>query len=177
METALQDYLNGLCCSATPPPLPVVNFKVMSNDWAGEGVTDQASFNSTFSVNTSFFEIVGSDINATIVSSLMPSGLLDLSSKQISKIKLLSWSGMTSLVASDNPLAPLNMQAPFSSSLQNIQFADCSFELFTYTTMEAWANTLHSTSTGIIDFTGNIDSVSGTNLEAILLSKGWNVIS
>ena len=177
METALQNYLNGLCCSATPPPPPVVNFKVMSNDWAGEGVTDQASFNSTFSVNTSFFEIVGTEINATIVSSLVPGALLDLSSKQISKIKLLSWSGLTSLVVSNNPLAPLNMQAPFSTSLQNIQFSNCSFELFTYTTMETWANALHSTSTGILDFTGNIDSVAGTNLEAILLSKGWNVIS
>ena len=177
METALQDYLNGLCCSAPPPPLPVVNFKVMSNDWAGVGVTDQASFNSTFSVNTSFFEIVGSDINATIVNSLVPGALLDLSNKQISKIKLLSWAGITSLVASNNPLAPLNMQAPFSSSLQNIQFANCGFEFFTYTAMEPWANNLHSTSTGIIEITGNIDSVVGTNLEAILLSKGWNVIS
>ena len=91
METSLQNYLNGLCCSATPPPPPVVNFKVMSNDWAGEGVTDQASFNSTFSVNTSFFEIVGTEINATIVSSLVPGALLDLSSKQISKIKLFNF--------------------------------------------------------------------------------------
>ncbi len=177
MDTTLQNYLNGLCCSAPPPPAPVVNFKVMSNDWAGLGVTDQASFNSTFFVNTSFFEIVGSDINATIVSSLMPGALLDLSNKQISKIKLLSWSGMTSLVASNNPLAPLNMEAPFPSSLQNIQFSNCGFELFTYTAMETWANSLHSTSTGLVEFTGNIDSVVGTNLEAILLSKGWNVIS
>jgi hypothetical protein len=69
------------------------------------------------------------------------------------------------------------MEAPFPSSLQNIQFSNCGFELFTYTAMETWANSLHSTSTGLVEFTGNIDSVVGTNLEAILLSKGWNVIS
>jgi len=42
--------------------------------------------------------------------------------------------------------------------------------------METWANSLPVSTGKDILFVNNIDSVSGTNLEAILISKGWNVI-
>jgi len=45
-----------------------------------------------------------------------------------------------------------------------------------YTASETWATGLHIAPIGgNISFANNIDSVSGTNLETILLGKGWIV--
>jgi hypothetical protein len=47
-----------------------------------------------------------------------------------------------------------------------------------YTASEPWANGMHTApSGGVIYLNDNTDSASGTNLEAILISKGWNVLS
>jgi hypothetical protein len=46
-----------------------------------------------------------------------------------------------------------------------------------YTASESWANNLHNApSGGTISFSSNTDSATGTNLEAILTSKGWAVL-
>jgi len=45
-----------------------------------------------------------------------------------------------------------------------------------YTASEPWANAMSVIpARGVISFTGNINSVSGTTLETILISKGWTV--
>jgi Leucine-rich repeat (LRR) protein len=47
-----------------------------------------------------------------------------------------------------------------------------------YTQSEPWAEKLpEATNGGSIEFDGNLDSVSGTNLETILTSKGYTVVS
>ena len=47
-----------------------------------------------------------------------------------------------------------------------------------YTQSEPWAENLpEATNGGSIEFDGNLDSVSGTNLETILTSKGYTVVS
>ena len=47
-----------------------------------------------------------------------------------------------------------------------------------YTASEAWANSqLAFTNPCNVRFSGNIDSITGTNLEAILLTKNCVIIS
>jgi hypothetical protein len=65
---------------------------------------------------------------------------------------------------------------PLPQNLEDIFFDNNNFTLASYASMESWADNLHEGLSGnIISFTGNTDSVSGTNLESILINKGWNV--
>jgi hypothetical protein len=46
-----------------------------------------------------------------------------------------------------------------------------------YIETEAWANSMSVIpNRGSIYFTNNINSIAGTNLETILISKGWTVL-
>jgi hypothetical protein len=45
-----------------------------------------------------------------------------------------------------------------------------------YVASETWANGMHTAPSGsMIDLASNTDSASGTNLETILIAKGWTV--
>jgi hypothetical protein len=45
-----------------------------------------------------------------------------------------------------------------------------------YSASESWANGMHTApSGGTIEIQSNTNSASGTNLETILVSKGWTV--
>jgi hypothetical protein len=62
----------------------------------------------------------------------------------------------------------------------SLKILDLSYNLMTtagYTDSEAWANGLHTAPVaGGMFFNVNPESISGTNLQSILISKGWDVL-
>lgn len=147
MQTIVQDFFNDLCCP------PTYNFDVDSNDWAGAGIISQVTFETIVGCTCSSFVLSGNNIKAN-VTSVGNAGILDLSNKTINNINNLS------------------ISTSYNSLLLNNNLLTTS----SYIAMEIWANNLPNSNI-YADFSGNIDLVSGTNLEAILISKGWNVTS
>ena len=193
METALQDYLNGLCCSA--PPNTSYNFDVESSNWSSLGVTDQASFNFALNVTTNNFKITGNKIEANIISDL---GTLNIIGASITKVNYLSYNsslGNIQLSIASNQIfnfSPSTLGNFSSLILDNNQITTINFPLGwqpsnwiglrfnqltndSYSNMETWANSLGFSTGKDIFFNGNIDPISGTNLKTILESKGWTV--
>ena len=200
MDTTLQNYLNGLCCSAPPPPPPAnYNFDVESSNWAGAGITNQASFNSVLGVSTGSFQITGNKIEAEILT--ISSNLFNLNNTNVSKLNYITFEGIKDLRLDYNLIADFNPNLPLPSSLKSLflsnnqivsfaptyplppslQYLYLQNNLMTnngYVNSEAWANNqIPFTSSCEINFNANIDSVSGTNLEAILLTKNTIVLS
>jgi Leucine-rich repeat (LRR) protein len=198
MDTTLQNYLNGLCCSATPPT-PLYNFDVESSNWAGVGITNQASFNSVLGVATGAFQITGNKIQAEILTT--SSSMLNLINTNILKLNYITFEGIKDLRLDYNLIADFNPIFPLPSSLKSlylinnqmvsfaptyplppsVQYLSLKNNLITntgYSNSEAWANNqIPFTSSCEIDLNGNIDSVSGTNLESILLTKNATVLA
>jgi Leucine-rich repeat (LRR) protein len=262
MNTELQDYLNGICCSTSA----TYNFDVDSSDWAGGGITDQASFDSALGVTTDAFVLSGTNIKANILTTtdnilgfrgqtvtnvnyITVSGLLtlNLDANQIvdfnptialpsslqelylynneivtfnptialpSTLLTLNLAGnhivtfnptialpstLEFLELYDNQIVDFNPTIALPSSLQELYLGDNHIVTFNptialpstleflhldgnqmttagYIASEPWANGMHTaTSGGNIDLQFNSDSVSGTNLESILIAKGWAV--
>jgi hypothetical protein len=219
MQTELQDYFNRLCC---PTPVVNYNFDVDSSDWAGSGITDQASFESGLGVTTSDFLLSGNNIKANILTTI--GNAITLKSMQITNIGYITVSGLVNLNLSVNQIVTFNPTIALPSSLQSLNLSSNQIVTFNptialpsslqylaldinqivtfnptlplptslqilylssnqmttlgYTASEPWANGMHTApSGGVIYLNDNTDSASGTNLEAILISKGWNVLS
>jgi Leucine-rich repeat (LRR) protein len=237
MDIDIQNFFNTTCC-------PTYNFDVSSTSWTTEGVTNKASFESTFGVVVSDFDWSNTRIKAKIISNptslefvsvgivsvisvnfisivglsildlggnqltsfnpsiALPSGLsnLSLSYNQLASFnpsialpsalsifflggnQLTSFnpsialpSGLVYLEVNDNQLTSFNPSIALPSGLSNLSLSYNQFTLEGYTASEPWANSLPN-GTMTIDFSSNPDSVVGTNLEAILVSKGYNVI-
>jgi hypothetical protein len=113
METQLQDYFNGLCC---PPPVVTFNFDVDSSDWAGTGITDQASFDSVLGVTTDQFLLSGNNIKANILTTT--GNVLTLKSKQITNISYITVSGLIEISLEGNQIVTFNPSIALPSSLQ-----------------------------------------------------------
>jgi Leucine-rich repeat (LRR) protein len=217
METQLQDYFNGLCC---PTPVVTYNFDVDSSDWAGAGITDQASFDSVLGVTTSDFLLSGNNIKANILTT--NGNNINLLSRQITNIGYITVSGLIEIDLGSNQIATFNPTIALPSSLQNLYLADNQIVDFNptialpsslvflglhsnqivnfnpsialpsslqflnlssnqmttsgYTASEPWANGMHNApSGGAIEIHSNTNSATGTNLETILIAKGWTV--
>jgi hypothetical protein len=148
MQIITQGFFNGLCCEESI----IYNFDADAN-WQSVGIVSQITFDVINLVTTSDFVKNGNNIKANVIS-VGNAGILDLSGKTITNVNNLSISAyFYNLVLSNNLLT--------TSS---------------YTAMEAWANNLPNSNV-FVDFSNNIDSVSGTNLEVILISKGWSVLA
>jgi hypothetical protein len=198
LDPALQDYFNQICCTT---PTVTYNFDVDSSDWAGTGITDQASFDSVLGVTTSDFLLSGNNIKATITSLPTVKGkvTLSLNSKSITNVNYITVVNLETLNLNNNQIATFNpiLSLPSSlqdlylgynqliifnptialpSSLEDLEIVGNQMTLASYTASESWANGMHTApSGGVISFTNNIDSVAGTNLETILVNKGWTV--
>lgn len=85
------------------------------------------------------------------------------------------FSSLTYLDLRNNQFANFNPSGDFSNLIY-LSLANNQLTTSAYTEMETFANTLSFIS-GNFYFKGNPDSVSGTNLEAILISKGRTVIA
>jgi Leucine-rich repeat (LRR) protein len=80
------------------------------------------------------------------------------------------------LYLSTNQIVTFNPSIPLPGSLNTLDLAVNQMTTAGYTGSEPWANAMTVIpSRGNISFSGNIDTVSGTNLETILTAKGWTV--
>ena len=188
MQQAIQDYLNGLCCPE--PVVPLFNFDVTANWATGDAnfpVTDQSSFEAFLASREGLVDFCNLT-NITITDFVLTNGrlqcnltangtILDLTLMGITQC--LSFGNITGLIQVyfiSNNMSAFNPNFGLQNSLEVIDLTDNQFTTASYTSMEFWANNLHNApSGGIIIFSNNIDSVTGTNLEAILISKGWTV--
>ena len=81
-------------------------------------------------------------------------------------------SSLTELYLSSNQIVTFNPTIALPSSLTTLDLSFNQMDLAGYTASEVWANSQPAfTNPCIVVFGGNTDSISGTNLEAILLTK------
>ena len=78
----------------------------------------------------------------------------------------------------NNQIITFDPTIALPSSLQSLYLNNNQMTIAGYTASETWANTQPIfTSLCNVSFNSNIDDVSGTNLESILISKNCNVIT
>jgi hypothetical protein len=122
------------------------------------------SFNPTLPLyeQTTTLQIINDSINGFNPTLPLPSNLMYLELDNNSNLSSSTFCNTNSL--------PI--------TLTSIKLNNCSFTLADYSNLESWANAQPSfTNTCIVNLEANIDSVSGTNLESILISKNCNVIA
>ena len=86
-------------------------------------------------------------------------------------------SSLTELYLKGNQIVIFNPTIALPSSLTYLYLSNNQMTLAGYTESEAWANAQPAfTNPWVVIFGGNIDSITGTNLEAILLTKNCVII-
>ena len=152
------------------------NFDLTSSRWASQRVTDEVSFidwlgyKGLTNIVVTDFNFVGDRIFCNMTADgtyydLSISGLVN-----VDKIGVVS--GLTTLDLFSNEIKAFNPPIPLPSSLTTLNLGFNQMTLAGYTASEAWAtNQPAFTNPCNVSFIGNFDSVSGTNLEAILLTK------
>mgnify|MGYP003602450220 CR=1 FL=1 len=164
-------------------PPPTYNFDLTSPNWRVYGVTDEVSFINRIRSISNFTNIVVTDFNFVgdrIFCNMTADGtyydLSGLGLVNADKIGVVN--GLTTLHLAFNQIVTFNPTIPLPSSLT---FLDLNFNQMTlagYTASEAWANAQPAfTNPCTVHFMGNIDSITGTNLEAILLTKNCVIIA
>ena len=161
--------------------LPTYNFDLTSPNWASEGVTDEASF-INWLANKSLTNIVVTDFNFVgdrIFCNMTADGTLyelaGLGLVNADKIGVVN--GLTHLYLYGNQIVTFNPTIPLPSSLFILELNNNSMTLAGYTASEVWANAQPAfTNPCNVNFIGNIDSITGTNLEAILLTKNCVIL-
>jgi len=87
-------------------------------------------------------------------------------------------SSLEFLGLSNNSIVTFNPSIPLPESLSGLNLSNNEMTTAGYAASEPWANGMHDAPVeNGIEFWGNLDSVAGTNLETILVGKGWNVIA
>jgi len=77
----------------------------------------------------------------------------------------------------NNQIITFNPILLSTDSLNNLNLESNKMTTLGYIETEAWANSMSVIpNRGSIYFTNNINSIAGTNLETILISKGWTVL-
>ena len=173
----LPNKLKALCelveCEEVPP---TCNFDLTSPNWAFEGVTDEASF-INWLANKSLTNIVVTDFNFVgdrILCNMTADGnVYDLSNLGlVNADKIGVVNGLTTLHLNFNQIVTFNPTIPLPSSLTHLDLNFNQMTLAGYMASEVWANAQPAfTNPCNVYFIGNIDSITGTNLEAILLTK------
>ncbi len=153
------------------------NFDVESADWSADGVTDQASFESFVLANSNYTSILVENFvysNTRIKCNIYGIGgtKLQFPNKQINKINSLGF-GFDNLSNIELESCLLTEFNPISlpNILTVIILTGNLITIDGYTESLKWAYKQSSflTSCNVV-FSGNIDSVSGTDLEAFLQS-------
>ena len=88
--------------------------------------------------------------------------------------------GLKYLYLSGNQLTLLNPSIPFPVSLRHLEISNNQFTNAGYSASEPWANamTYIANRGAIISFNNsNTNSINGTSLKSILMSKGWTILS
>ena len=87
-------------------------------------------------------------------------------------------SGLIYIVLQDNQIVTFNPTLPLPSGLQQLSLDINQMTTAGYTSSEPWANAMSVIpGRGNVYIFSNINSASGTNLETILIAKGWTVSS
>jgi hypothetical protein len=133
MQNVLEDFFNGLCCEATPPPPVAYNFDVDSSNWAGAGITDQASFELATGTVCSSFVLSGNNIKAVIETG----SNINLQAKNITTVNYIKQLNNVSLGPLGiinlnlNPALNINnMDYPFPDTLTSLWVIDCNITEF-----------------------------------------------
>lgn len=182
------------------------NFDLTSPNWASEGVTDEASFINWLGTRSMLTNIVVTDFNFVgdrIFCNMTADGtiynLSGLGLVNADKIGVVN--GLTTLALSGNQIVTFNPTIPLPNSLTHLNLNGNQIVTFNpsiplpntltylglggsqmtlagYTASEVWANAQPAfTNPCIVYLQLNIDSITGTNLEAILLTKNCVIIS
>jgi Leucine-rich repeat (LRR) protein len=84
---------------------------------------------------------------------------------------------LTYLNLEENQIITFNPSIALPNSLEQLSLGDNQMTTAGYTASEPWASAMTNIpGRGDVYFNGNINSASGTNLETILIAKGWNVV-
>ena len=157
-------------------PEPTYNFDLTSPNWASEGVTDEASFINWLgykglrNIVVTDFNFVGDRIFCNVTADGTSYNLSNLGLVNADKIGVVN--GLTTLNLSNNQIITFNPTIPLPSSLTTLNLTSNQMTLADYTASEVWANAQPAfTNPCNVNFGGNINSITGTNLEAILLTK------
>jgi Leucine-rich repeat (LRR) protein len=120
-------------------------------------------------------QIVTFDPNNTLPSGLIYIGLSDNQIVNFDPTIALP-NSLEELDLNRNQIVTFNPTLPLPNSLQFLFFYSNQMTTVGYTNSEPWANAMSIIpGRGGIYFFGNPNSVSGTNLETILIAKGWTV--
>ncbi len=192
LSVVLQDYFNDICCSIVTPSY---NFDITA-DWDGSNslfqgtftVTDQASFETflssrnDYSLQNNLINIVITDfslVNGRLQCNLTADGtILDMGGIGAtgSVLNIGNVTGLSTLYLRNNQIVTFNPSIALPSSLQYLDLQNNQMTTAGYTASESWGNAQPAfSSTCNVDFGGNINSASGTNLEIILTSKNCMV--
>ena len=160
---------------------PTYNFDLTSPNWASEGVTDEASFinwlanKSLTNIVVTDFNFVGDRIFCNMTADGTNYDLSNLGLVNADKIGVVN--GLTTLYLYNNQIITFNPSIALPSSLTNLNLNFNQMTLAGYTASEAWANAQPAfTNPCNVYFMGNVDSISGTNLAAILLTKNCQIL-
>jgi Leucine-rich repeat (LRR) protein len=140
------------------------------------------TFNPTIPLPTSLIDL---DLQGNLIVTFNPTIALPtlLKSLSVSGNQLTSFDpsialpdSLEYLYLSYNQIIIFNPNIALPNSLIELVINDNQMTTAGYTASEPWANAMSVIpARGYIYFTTNVDSVSGTNLETILIAKGWNV--
>lgn len=175
------------------------NFDV-DGDWASRGIYTQEDFNNQLQVTTDAFVLKGNNVKARITS-VTNNELNFYGWNAITNVNYITVEGLLAINFGQNRITEFNpsKKLPFDlevlslfenqlqffspdlglpSGLVSINLESNQFKLIGYTASEGWATKAAVNQFTYIYFANNPDSVSGTNLETILITqKGWTVVS
>jgi len=131
--------------------------------------------------NLTYLDLTDNLFTDAVVNNLVFPSLLQyllLASNQIVNFNPINPlpSSLQQLYFNSDQIVTFNPTLPLPNSLQYLFFNSNQMTTAGYTASEPWANAMSVIpGRGDINFTSNVNSVSGTNLQTILISKGWNV--
>jgi hypothetical protein len=171
------------CCGITQCGCPpTINFDVTSSDWSSLGIANQTDFENYIlgagatSVVVTYFDLTANKLQANIAVTGL--SVFSLALGNITAVDKIGGFDNTllKLYLNDNLLTAFNPTTSLPITLIEL---DLSANLITtagYTASEPWANAQPSFSSNCdIFFMGNVNSVTGTNLETILLTKNCTI--
>lgn len=156
-------------------PLPVTD-QATFEQWLTSGLSSEAEGGNDFTniVIKDFFKI-GNRIQCNLTANATILSLCNNTIVNVEKIGIIN--GLQILFLYDNQIATCKPTA-LGITLTELNLSNNQMTTASYTAMEAWAIAQPAfTNPCTVNLSNNIDSVSGTNLEAVLISKNCNVIA
>ena len=174
----LPNKLKALCELVECEEEPTYNFDMTSTDWGT--IVDADSFKTHIENESGETGVVVEDFSLESgrlqcnISNCLYLYLLELN---ITDVNICSIEGLESLSLSDNQIVTFNPTIALPDSLIILGLSYNQMTLAGYTASEVWANAqLAFTNPCNVSFRLNIDSITGTTLETILISKGCIII-